>query len=303
MAEHTFVVTACAAKPSAMLDCTTIFNYPAPAKLNLFLHIVGLRAGGYHELQTLFQLLDYHDELSIRLRLDQELNLRCNLPISEGDNLVMKAAQLIQKHAPSLIGADLHLHKRIPLGAGLGGGSSDAATTLLALNDLWDCQLGRDDLLRYARQLGADVPLFVAGHSAWAEGVGDLLEAVDLPDRWYVVFTPPLQIATADVYQQPDLKRDCQKITLADYQAGCSVNVFEAVVTQHYPVIAQGINWLADYTEARLTGSGSAFFGCCKSEQQAHDLLQQCPFNLSGFVAKGINQSPLWRDGLLKKRQ
>ena len=283
-----------------MLDCTTVFSYQAPAKLNLFLHICGVRADGYHQLQTLFQLLDYYDELDIRLRSDGQLHFDCDVPIAER-NLVVQAAQLLQAHASPTRGADICLRKRIPLGAGLGGGSSDAATTLLALNHLWDCQLSQAHLLRCGRQLGADVALFIGGHSAWAEGVGELLQPVELPHCWYVVFVPPLKVATAAMYQRTELKRDYPQMTMADYQAGRTHNAFQEIVARLYPIIGHGIRWLGDYAEARLTGSGGAFFGSCSSEAQAHDLLERCPLNLSGFVARGINQSPLLNEKWIKK--
>ncbi|MBC6413902.1 MAG: 4-(cytidine 5'-diphospho)-2-C-methyl-D-erythritol kinase [Chromatiales bacterium] len=267
-------------------------NYKAPAKLNLFLHINKRRCDGYHELQTLFQLIDYCDELSFELRSGGEININCNIDIPYHDNLVFKAARLLQKYRGVSVGADIYLHKHIALGAGLGGGSSNAATTLKALNRLWDCRLDNKQLMACGKELGADVPLFIAGHSAWGEGIGDSLQAVDLPPRWYTVFIPPYRCDTQLMYQAAKLKRDCTVVSIEDYFAGRTINVFEAVIRHRYPLIADAMDWLNDRSTAYLSGSGGAFFAVSETEQQAIALSEDHPSYLQSFIARGINQSP-----------
>ena len=268
-------------------------KYKAVAKLNLFLHITGQNNNKYHELQTLFQLIDYYDELSFELRTDNKINLDCNIDIPMSDNLVAKAARLLQWHCQVAQGVDIYLHKRIALGAGLGGGSSDAAITLRALNELWDCRLDDAQLMTYGKDLGADVPLFIAGRSAWGEGIGDLLQAVDLPPRWYAVFIPSCQVDTRSMFADPKLKRDCRPVSLKDYLAGRTHNVFEAVIRNRYPQITADMDWLNSLSRAYLTGSGGAFFAICESKQQALELSANHPPHLQFFIARGINKSSI----------
>ena len=265
----------------------------APAKLNLFLHITKRRCDGYHELQTLFQLIDYYDELDFKVRSDDAVNLQCNIDIPLRDNLVFKAAHLLQQHRSTPQGVDIYLHKRIPIGMGLGGGSSDAAVTLKALNQLWDCRLNNTQLMDYGKDLGADIPLFIAAESAWGEGIGEILQAVSLPPRWYAVFIPPHQINTSVMFAHSELKRDCVEVSMEDYLAGRTTNVFGAVVRKEYPQIAADMDWLSSRSTAYLTGSGGAFFASCESEAQAIELTDGCPAHLQYLVARGIDKIPV----------
>ena len=268
-------------------------KYLAPAKLNLFLHITKRRPDNYHELQTLFQLIDYYDELDFKIRSDDAINLRCNVDIPRQDNLVFKAAGLLQQQCGKPQGIDIYLHKRIAMGMGLGGGSSDAATTLKVLNRLWDCRLNEAQLMAYGKDLGADVPLFIAGRSAWGEGIGEVLQAVDLPPRWYAVFIPFQRINTGVMFECSELKRDCAEVSIEDYLAGRTANVFEAVVRNEYPQIAADMDWLNSRSVAHLTGSGGAFFASCETEAQARELTYDCPAHLQFLIARGIDESPV----------
>ncbi len=265
---------------------------PAPAKVNLFLHITGRRADGMHELQTVFQLLDYGDEVALCARDDGELNLRCNEDIA--DNIALRAAlSLRERHGDSACGADITLRKRIPVGAGLGGGSSDAATVLHGLNRLWRTGCSEADLLRLGAGLGADVPVFVKGRSAWAEGIGERLVAMDLPPRYFAVFVPPISLSTSAMFGAPELRRDYPRMTPADYRIGDGANAFQALASARCAEIAAGMAWLAGYAAPRLSGTGGAFFAWFDDARQARQALAQAPANLHGFVAKGLRASPL----------
>ena len=264
---------------------------PCPAKLNLFLHVTGRRDDGYHELQTLFQLLDWGDTLHIAPRSDGELVFEGpDLGIPTEDNLVMRAARKLQRKGQ---GATLRLTKVVPSGGGLGGGSSDAATTLLGLNRLWGLGLTLDELAELGRELGADVPVFVQGHSAWAEGVGELLTPVDLPERWYLVLRPDCAIATAEIFSHRELTRNSSPITIAAFFAGDSRNDCQNVACELYPEVAKALKWLGNFGEARLTGTGSACFASFPDQAAAEAVLAQLPLEWSGWVARGINQSPV----------
>ncbi len=272
--------------------------WPAPAKLNLFLHITGRRADGRHELQTLFQLLDYGDDISIVAHRRGGVRVECAaaMPqIAPADNLALKAAQILKSETATSCGADITVTKRIPVGAGLGGGSSDAATVLLALNRLWDCRLAPADLLRLAGRLGADVPVFVGGRSAWAEGTGERLRPVDLPRRWYAVLVPETSLSTREMFQMPELRRDFPPVTPADYAAGATVNAFQEIAAGRRREIARGLAWLGDHGDARLTGTGAAFFAAFDEERRAAGVLRRKPAGLGGFVARGVAESPLHR--------
>ena len=269
-------------------------GWPAPAKLNLFLHITGRRADGYHLLQTLFQFLDHSDTLDFELRADGRITRPTGSgEIAEADDLVVRAAQLLRESSTVRQGVDIHLHKRLPHQAGLGGGSSDAATTLVALNRLWAAGLDTEALVALALQLGADVPVFVRGRAAWAEGVGEILTPVDLPEPWYLVLQPGCRIATAEVFQAPDLTRNSAAITIARFYAGEGHNDFEPVVRKRYPPVAQALDWLGERAPARLTGSGACVFAAFESETAAQRLLSTLPHGWQGFVARGCNRSPL----------
>ena len=266
----------------------------APAKLNLFLHITGRRADGYHELQTLFQLLDYGDELSFDPLPNGELSLHAEGPTASAmpldDNLILQAAELLRQEAKDpMLGAAISIDKRLPAGAGLGGGSSDAAATLLALNELWQLDLAEAQLCELGVKLGADVPVFLRGRSAWAEGVGEILTPVELPDAFFLVVTPPCFVSTKEVFSQENLTRNSPAIKMADFLAGRSRNDCEAVTRALYPEVAEALDWLAQFTEARMTGTGASVFARCKSRAEAEQLLARLPKPLTGFVAEGVN--------------
>lgn len=271
----------------------------APAKLNLFLHITGRRADGYHLLQTVFQLLDTGDVLRFAPRVDNTLQLHCSDPALAGEqNLVLRAARALQTLQPGTPGADIHLDKQLPTGAGLGGGSSDAATTLLALNELWQLGLDRNTLAQIGLQLGADVPVFVHGHSAWAEGIGEQLTPVTLPERWFLVLTPAVHVSTATIFSHQELTRDGAAITMRTFLNGHSRNDCEALVRRLYPQVDAALNWLAHFAEARMTGTGASVFVAFDRRADAESVLAQlakadCDL-LSGvqaFVARGINKT------------
>lgn len=275
--------------------------WPAPAKLNLFLHITGRRTDGYHNLQTVFQFLDYGDELHFTPRADGVIRAVHALPgVSEEQDLTVRAAHLLQHATGAAQGADIRLEKHIPLGAGLGGGSSDAATTLVALNRLWRTHLAPDALARLGLQLGADVPVFVHGAAAWAEGVGDELAPVTLPEPWYVVITPPCRISTAEIFSAPDLTRTSPPLTMRDFRAEqlpAYRNDCEAAVCRRYPEVVDALTRLAAFAPARMTGTGSSVFAAFAHEQQARQALERLALDRlpgwQGFVAQGRNLSPL----------
>lgn len=267
----------------------------APAKLNLFLHITGRRPDGYHQLQTLFQLLDFGDELRLQARPDGELSLHLLessliSPVPSDDNLILQAARLLREESgkPDL-GARIELCKRIPMGAGLGGGSSDAATTLLALNQLWGLDLDLAALRALGLRLGADVPVFLAGQSAWGEGVGEHLQPVELPSRWFVVVTPPCEVSTAAIFAQEDLTRNSPTIKIADFLADRARNDCESITRKLYPEVDAAMNWLSQHAEARMTGTGSSVFASFEDHDRAEAVLEQLPASYSGFIAKGVN--------------
>lgn len=271
--------------------------WPAPAKLNLFLHITGRRPDGYHLLQTVFQFLDFSDNLHFELRRDSEIRrLTVVRDLPESSDICLRAARLLQQSAGVKRGVDIRLEKRIPMGGGLGGGSSDAATTLLALNRLWNLGCELDELATLGLQLGADVPVFVHGLAAWAEGVGEQLQFIELPELWCLVIVPTTQVSTAEIFNAPDLTRNCAPITIRDLLAGDSRNVCEPVVRRRYPAVDQALNWLSDYTEARMTGTGACVFGRFGTQAEAQNVLEF--FSAKGpggsaFVARSLNQSPL----------
>lgn len=267
---------------------------PAPAKLNLFLHITGRRADGYHLLQTVFTFVDFADTIRLQRRTDgviQRVTGAVDVPAAT--DLTVRAAKLLQQTTGSVYGVDIDVTKRIPMGGGLGGGSSDAASVLLGLNHLWQCGLDVDALAALGLRLGADVPVFVRGHAAWAEGVGEQLTPVDLPPAWYVVIHPRVHVPTAELFSATDLTRDCPPITLAAFLNGQGTNVFQPVVEQRFPEVATAISWLSQYADARLTGSGSCLFAPVDSKLEGETILQDLPSKWFGFVAHGINNSPV----------
>ncbi|HEY2624201.1 MAG TPA: 4-(cytidine 5'-diphospho)-2-C-methyl-D-erythritol kinase [Dyella sp.] len=282
-------------RPLAPLTAGEWSVWPAPAKLNLFLRITGRRADGYHELQTVFRLLDWGDEISLRVRHDGEIHRLTDVPDVPADSdLVVRAARLLQSQAPAGAGADIELVKRIPMGGGLGGGSSDAATVLVALNWLWDAGLGDDALADLGRQLGADVPVFVRGRSAWAEGVGEKLTPLTLPKRWYVVLEPHEHVPTAALFQAPELTRNAPPATISSFASGETVeNTFTPVVRARHPRVAAALDWLGGFGRARLSGSGACVFLETESPERAEAVAERCPPRFTAHVAMGVNTSPL----------
>jgi len=274
-------------------------SWPAPAKLNLFLHVTGRRPDGYHTLQTLFQFLDIHDELRFEVTGDGRIARARELPgVPEDRDLSLRAAHLLQAASGSAQGAIVHLEKRLPIGAGLGGGSSDAATTLLALNELWNCGFTRTALAVLGLKLGADVPVFVHGHAAWAEGVGEQLTPAEPPEHWYVVLVPKVMVSTAQAFaafnHESDLTPYRAAITIRDFRAGQTCNDLEPVVRRLYPEVDNALNWLGDFGEARMTGSGSCVFLPVTDEAAGQAILKHCPAALAdGFVTRGLNHHPL----------
>ena len=268
----------------------------APAKLNLMLHIVGRRADGYHLLQTVFQLLDYGDLLHFKVHPHSAIELTPDLADVElQDNLVYRAARLLQQASGTALGAAITLEKILPMGGGLGGGSSDAATTLLALNRLWQTAFSIDQLAALGEQLGADVPVFVRGHSAWAEGIGEQLQAIDIADSWYLVIKPDCHVSTQQVFSHKQLTRNTPPITIAAFFGQGGHNDCEPVVRGLYPAVDQAIKWLqnaAPNSAAQLTGTGACVFARTADEESARQLLSKLPAELEGFVARGVNRSP-----------
>ena len=280
--------------PTVPVDPVLRHSWPAPAKLNLMLRILGRRADGYHRLQTLFQFLDYGDQLSVRVREDGIISRSTPLAGVPADaDLVLRAATLLQTASGCRLGADIALEKQIPMGGGLGGGSSDAATTLVVLNRLWELGLDRGRLAALGLQLGADVPVFVYGQAAWAEGVGELLTPVEVPEPWYLVVHPGCAVATGEVFNDPQLTRNSSPITIEGFTSGAASNDFEAVVCRHYPPVAAALEWLRGHGRARLTGTGSCVFLDIGERERAAALLVQLPDAWTGFVARGCNRSPL----------
>jgi 4-diphosphocytidyl-2-C-methyl-D-erythritol kinase len=269
-------------------------RWPAPAKLNLFLHVTGRRADGYHELQTLFQLIDLTDTLSITVRPDGRLE-RPEGPrdVPPEADLTLRAARALKEATGTPLGATLQVHKRIPLGAGLGGGSSDAATTLLALNELWGCGLTLTELARLGLPLGADVPVFIQGSSAWAEGIGERLTPVELPERWYLIIYPGVAVSTREVFQSPELTRNSPLITIRAFFDSGGRNDCEPVVRARAPEVADALDWLARFAPARMTGTGACVFAVFGSAAEAERLAAQVPDRWMSFVARGLNTSPV----------
>ena len=269
---------------------------PAPAKLNLFLHITGRRADGYHELQTLFQFLDHGDELGFALREDGEIHLRTPIDgVPHDNNLIVRAARLLQQESGTALGADIWLNKRLPMGGGIGGGSSDAATTLLGLNHLWQTGLDEDHLAALGLRLGADVPVFVRGRAAFAEGVGEQLQAVELSEPWFLVAVPQVFVSTAEVFSAPELTRNTPPIKVRSLLEGGGHNDCQPVVEARYPEVRNALILLNKFVPARLTGTGACVFGSFPNRDDADKVARQLPATLPSFVAQGRNISMLHR--------
>lgn len=277
---------------------------PAPAKLNLWLHIIGRRPDGYHELETVFQFLDHGDELSFALREDGVIRLHTEIEaVPHDSNLIVRAARELQEQSGTRLGADIWLTKVLPMGGGIGGGSSDAATTLLALAHLWQLDWDEDRLAALGLSLGADVPVFVRGHAAFAQGVGEQLTPVDPEEPWYVVLVPQVSVSTVEIFSHPQLTRDSLPLKMRPVPKGNSRNDCQPVVEQSYPEVRNALNSLGKFTEARLTGTGSCVFGAFPSKAEADKVLALLSVTQTGFVAKGSNVSMLHRklQSLVKK--
>lgn len=269
-------------------------NWPAPAKLNLFLHIVGRRNDGYHLLQTVFQFLDFCDSLEFKIRDDGRITRSTHTPgVEEDDDLVIRAARALQSHSQCQLGVEIGIKKRIPMQGGLGGGSSDAATTLVALNQLWGLANSVEDLSAIGVKLGADVPVFIAGNAAFAEGVGDKLSPVEPPEQCYLVVRPDCEIATSEIFNASDLTRNTPPITIRDFLAGAGHNDCQPVAEKRYPEVAQVIEWLGKTANPRMTGTGSCVFAAFATEEEAKSVLQRLPERWQGIVCQGLNRSPL----------
>lgn len=279
----------------------TEHTFLAPAKINLFLHITGRRADGYHTLQSVFQLLDFYDTLKLSVRDDGHIVRTHDLANVPADSdLCVRAARALQQFTACKLGVNITIEKRIPMGGGLGGGSSDAATMLLALNQLWSLQLTRQQLMQIGLTLGADVPVFIFGQTAWAEGVGELLTAIDLPPNMqtqtYLVLTPHENVPTAQIFANSGLTRDTKPLKIADFSSQANSSLFkndlEKVVCEEFPSVASTLAWLNQYGKARMSGSGASVFVSVNSEQEAVELLAKKPTHTSGFVAKGLQYHP-----------
>ena len=263
----------------------------SPAKLNLFLHVTGRRSDGYHNLQTVFQLLDWGD--SMRFTPDHSGQVQLDMPgfaLPAEDNLILRAAHLLQRGSQ---GARISCEKRIPMGGGLGGGSSNAATTLLALNHLWQLGLAPAELQALGARLGADVPVFVGGHSAWAEGIGEQLTPIALPDAWYLVIKPGCSVPTGEIFSSQELTRDTSPSTIAAFFQGVHRNDCEPVVVARYPEVGAALRWLRTFAEARLTGTGACVFAAFGSQRAATAVQQQVPAQWTSFTSRGTNVSPV----------
>jgi 4-diphosphocytidyl-2-C-methyl-D-erythritol kinase len=280
---------------------TKLLNCPAPAKLNLFLHITGRREDGYHLLQSVFQLIDRCDTLDFEIRDDGIIKRENEVAgVPEESDLVIRAARLLQRHAELKLGVNIRLHKRLPMGGGVGGGSSDAATTLMALNHLWQCNLDKNDLTQLGLQLGADVPFFIFGQNAFVEGIGEQMEAVTTPNQWFVVIEPGVHVPTPTIFSAKELTRNTKPVKITDFSNAAKVewkNDLQAVACALHPTIADAINWLKQYEinqgDAKMTGSGSCVFCAFPNEDAAKKILQQVPHHWTSWIAKALQQHPI----------
>ncbi|MFA0543656.1 4-(cytidine 5'-diphospho)-2-C-methyl-D-erythritol kinase, partial [Vibrio sp. 10N.222.52.B7] len=274
---------------------TTPTHWPSPAKLNLFLYITGRRDNGYHELQTLFQFVDFGDELTVTAnKKTSAITITPAIPgVATEDNLIWKAATALQRYTSTSFGADIELKKVLPMGGGIGGGSSNAATVLVALNYLWQLNLSDDQLAKIGLKLGADVPVFVRGYAAFAEGVGEQLQPANPDEKWYLVVKPQVSIATVDIFTHSELTRNTPKRALSTLLEQEYVNDCEKIVRMLYPEVDKQLSWLLQYAPSRLTGTGSCVFAEFSSKKEAESVLEQLPDTVSAFVARGRNISPL----------
>ena len=279
-------------------------SFLAPAKINLFLHITGQRADGYHLLQTVFRLVDLYDTIKLKPTKDgivKRVNDVAGVPAEQ--DLCVRAANLLQQHTQCPLGVEILVEKHIPMGGGLGGGSSDAATVLLALNSLWQLNLSRKELMSLGLKLGADVPFFIFGKNAWAEGIGEQLTEINLRDSYYVVLNPKIHVSTAQIFANKQLTKNTNPMTMSDFSGmakstACNlsaefINDLEKIVCSEYPAVLDCLNWLSQFGDARMSGSGASVFLEVVDEKTAGDICNQKPKSVQGFVAKGLNQHPL----------
>jgi len=284
-----------------MEDSEAVSRYPAPAKLNLFLHVLGRRSNGYHDLQTVFRLIDRADEIAITVRSDGVIRRTNVTPgVEPESDLCLRAARLLREAvtarlgpAAAMLGADIGLEKRLPIGGGLGGGSSDAATVILVLNRLWDLKLARPELMALGLTLGADVPLFLFGANALGEGVGERLTALELPPAWYLVLTPQVSVSTKEIFSSVALTRDTKPLKIPPFLPGLGKNDLQPVATALYPEIAAHLKWLSQHGDARMTGSGACVFAEFGTEAEARAVEARLPGSMRGFVARGLDRHPL----------
>ncbi len=269
-------------------------DFPAPAKLNLFLHVLGRRPDGYHLLQTVYRFLDYGDRVRLHVREDGEIRRLGDVRgVAAEKDLAVRAARLLKAVSGTRLGVEIEIDKRLPIGGGLGGGSSDAATTLLALNRLWGLDLPRPQLMALGLRLGADVPVFVFGRSAFGEGVGERLTEVSLAPAWYLVLVPQVAVSTAEIFASPDLTRNANPIKMTAFSVEQGRNDLEPVVRRRFPQVDACMRWLERYAQARLTGSGACVFAAFDREEEARRVLDLRPRELEGFVAQGLDRHPL----------
>nr|WP_229709063.1 4-(cytidine 5'-diphospho)-2-C-methyl-D-erythritol kinase [Silvimonas iriomotensis] len=269
-------------------------SFPAPAKLNLFLHVIGRRADGYHLLQSVFQLVDLKDTIELRLRDDDGIEHHNPLPgVNPEDDLTVRAARLLQPFAPITCGVDIRVTKRIPMGGGMGGGSSDAATVLLALNRLWNVNLSRKSLMELGLKLGADVPFFIFGRNAFVEGVGEIMTAYDTPDCWFAVLHPQVHVSTPAIFKDERLTRDTPSIKMRGLNVAATRNDLQPVAVSQQPRIAESLEWLSQFGPARMTGSGSCVFTICASQSEADRVVSLVPEEMTGFVARSLQKHEL----------
>jgi 4-diphosphocytidyl-2-C-methyl-D-erythritol kinase len=269
-------------------------RYPAPAKLNLFLHVIGRRGDGYHLLQTAFRLIERCDWLRFSPRTDQEVKLSRPLPgIAEADELAVRGARLLKETVGSKQGVNIEIEKNIPIGGGLGGGSSDCATTLAVLNRLWRLDLPQEKLASLALSLGADVPFFLFGGNAFAEGIGERLAPLELPPAWYVVLAPAVSVSTRAIFAEPELTRNSKTIKMSGFSAGFGRNDLEPVVCRRYAQVAAHLEWLKQFGDARMSGSGACVFAEFSNEREARSVLSRMPAEMRGFAVRGLDRHPL----------
>ena len=272
-------------------------SYPiiwrAPAKINLFLRITAQRADGMHELQTAFQFVELFDEMQFTLRMDDQILHTSTLDIEHEQDLIVRAAKAIQSRGRSAKGIEIQLTKQIPVGAGLGGASSDAATTLMVLNRLWQLDLCEDELVDIGSQLGADIPVFIRGQAAWAEGIGEHLTPIDIHESWYLIVDPGVHISTAEMFAHSQLTRNSPQLTICPPKAGEYENVFEPLVRARYPKVDSVFKWLSQYTQPFLTGTGACVVAAFTDKQSANEIQSLCPEGMVAYVVQGRNTSPL----------